>query len=66
MGPSVLVRECWYNTQLDSFERAARALGCDESEEHFNEVLGKIARAKPAPDDKPEKIEKPQKTKPAK
>ena len=51
---------------LQSFEQAARALGCDESEERFNEVLGKIARIKPAPDDKPVKIEKPKKDKPAK
>jgi len=47
------------------FISAARALCCDESEERFNEVLGKIARVKPKPDAQ-EKIEEPQKTKPAK
>lgn len=30
-----------------SFEEAARALECDESEERFNAALGKIARHKP-------------------
>lgn len=29
------------------FVRVARALECDESEERFNEALGKIARHKP-------------------
>ena len=35
------------NQQMTSFIEAARALECDESEERFNEALGKIARHKP-------------------
>jgi hypothetical protein len=34
-------------TQIEKFKRAARELETDDSEEHFNEKLGKIARAKP-------------------
>ena len=52
-------------TQSDNFIETARALGCDESEERFNEVLGKIARAKPKPD-APKKVEEPKTDKPAK
>ena len=47
------------------FEQAARALGCDESEERFNEALGKIARVK-SKADAPEKIKEPKTDKPAK
>lgn len=43
-------------SQSTVFKEAARALGCDESEERFNEALGKIARVKPKTD-APEKIE---------
>ena len=53
------------NQQLDAFISAARELGCDELESHFNEALSKIARVKPSPG-KPEKIKKPNQTKPAK
>ena len=34
-------------TQTDKFKQAARELGCDESEERFNENLKRIAKAKP-------------------
>lgn len=33
--------------QKERFERTARELGCDESEERFNERLKRIAKAKP-------------------
>ncbi len=33
-------------TQLERFKEAARELGCDESEERFNENLKRIAKAK--------------------
>lgn len=42
-------------TARELFTEAARALECDEDEEHFNEALGKIARQKPA--DKPPEAE---------
>lgn len=35
-------------TQLDRFKKVARELGCDESEERFNENLKRIAKAKSA------------------
>ena len=41
------------NQQPDKFKAAARELGCDESEEHFDAALGKIVKHKPPPDDKP-------------
>jgi hypothetical protein len=34
--------------QGQKFIETARALGCDESEERFNEVLAKVARHKPS------------------
>jgi hypothetical protein len=36
--------------QGEKFIEAARALGCDESEERFNEMLAKVARHKPSTD----------------
>jgi hypothetical protein len=43
------------------FAEAARELGCDEDESHFEEALKKVARHKPPPDAPPEP--KPPKTK---
>lgn len=40
-------------TQLDRFKEVARDLGCDESEERFNENLKRIAKAKPKAGDNP-------------
>jgi hypothetical protein len=34
--------------QVAKFQETARQLGCDESEERFNTMLGKVAKA-PAP-----------------
>lgn len=34
-------------SQADKFKEAARELGCDESEERFEEALRKIGRKKP-------------------
>lgn len=36
--------------QSDAFVEAAKALGCDESEEHFDDALKKIAQHKPMDD----------------
>ena len=44
------------STQATKFKEAARKLGCDESEERFNEALKKVARHKPV---KPEEKRKP-------
>jgi hypothetical protein len=33
--------------QVVAFRKAARILGCDESEEHFDTALAKVARHKP-------------------
>ena len=38
--------------QAAEFKRVARDLGCDESEERFNENLKLIAKAKPKDGDK--------------
>jgi hypothetical protein len=35
------------NTQLSKFKQAARELDTDDSEKHFNEKRGKIAKQKP-------------------
>jgi len=43
-------------TQVEKFRKVARDLETDDSEKHFNEKLGKIAKAKPAP--KPTKRKK--------
>jgi hypothetical protein len=34
------------NPQTEKFKAAARAVGCDESEEHFDVALGKVPRHK--------------------
>jgi hypothetical protein len=41
--------------QIDGFKQAAREIGCDESEAHFDRALGKVANAPP---DKPERKSK--------
>jgi hypothetical protein len=42
--------------QQKRFEEIARELGCDESEERFNENLKRLAKAKPKEEkEKPEK-----------
>lgn len=38
--------------QIDKFRDAARTLGCDESEEHFDTALAKVARHKPVAETK--------------
>ena len=35
--------------QLDKFKQAAREHGADESEEHWDERLKRVVKAKPAP-----------------
>ncbi len=40
-------------SQSDKFKEAARELDCDESEEHWDATLKKIAKVKPEPE-KPE------------
>ena len=35
-------------SQADKFKEAARELGCDDSEERFEEALRKIGRKRPA------------------
>lgn len=52
--------------QSAAFIEAAIALECDESEERFNEALGKIVRQKPKPDMPTEKQEAPDEKEPAK
>lgn len=52
--------------QSDKFIEAARALECDESEQRFNETLGKIVRHKPKPEAPPDKTETPDEKEPAK
>lgn len=37
-------------SQNDKFIQTARELGCDESEEAFNEKLKKLAETKPEPE----------------
>lgn len=53
------------SAQAEVFVEAARALECDESEQRFNEALGKIARHKPKPDKPPEKAPEMEDKKPA-
>lgn len=36
--------------QLDKFKQAARDLECDDDERRFKERLGKLVKAKPAPE----------------
>ncbi|HEX4053154.1 MAG TPA: hypothetical protein VHX86_02710 [Tepidisphaeraceae bacterium] len=38
--------------QLATFRKAARELGADESKEGFQDVLRKLAKAKPSPEKK--------------
>ncbi len=45
--------------QKARFIEAARQLGCDTSEEAFNETLRTIGRAKPPADPKPKAAQKP-------
>ncbi|GEM_PF-3552918 len=52
--------------QSDQFTQAARALECDESEQHFNTTLGKIVRHKPKPDAPPDETETQDEKEPAK
>jgi len=49
------------NRQAKAFIEAARELGCDDDESHFEEKLKKVARHKPPPDAPP--APKPAKTK---
>lgn len=42
-------------SQISKFKSAARELEADDSEKHFNESLGKIARQRPAPPPKKSK-----------
>ena len=37
-------------TQIDKFKEAARDLECDDDDQRFKERLGKLAKAKPAPE----------------
>ena len=37
-------------TQIDKFKQAARELECDDDDQRFKERLGKLAKAKPAPE----------------
>ena len=45
-------------TQREEFERAARELGCDDDPAHFDEVLKKVARHKPATQEPPQEKER--------
>jgi hypothetical protein len=47
--------------QVRAFRKAARELGCDESEERFQDALRTIAKQKPKPKERQAK-ERPQKT----
>jgi len=38
-------------TQILHFRDTARAIQCDEDEDHFNEILGKVARAMRDPEE---------------
>lgn len=40
-------RRATKSEQKDRFEQAARELGCDEDESHFDDKLKKVARHKP-------------------
>lgn len=53
------------NDQSAAFIEAARELGCDDDPAHFDEVLKKVARHKPAHDAPPAATE-PETKKPAK
>lgn len=47
------------NNQTSGFKKAARDLGCDESEAAFDKGLGQIGRASPPPKPAPAKKRKP-------
>ena len=49
-------------TQTERFKQAARELGCDDNESHFEEKLKAIARHKPP--DKPSKSKQPKSKEP--
>ncbi len=49
--------------QVRAFIEAARELGCDEDESHFEEALKKVARHRPPPD-KPVEPKQPKPKKP--
>jgi hypothetical protein len=36
------------NKQIAAFRKAARAAGCDDNEERFQDALRKVAKAKPS------------------
>lgn len=36
-------------SQLEKFEALSRALECDEDEDRFKELLGKVVKHKPVP-----------------
>lgn len=40
-------------SQLDKFKEAAREHAADESEQHWDERLKRVVKAKPAPDKRP-------------
>ena len=40
------------NAQLDKFKELARELGADEDETHWDDRLCKLAKVKPAPQEK--------------
>jgi hypothetical protein len=42
-------RESGDKSQVRAFRKAARELGCDESEDRFKEALQRIAKQKPRP-----------------
>ncbi len=44
-------------SQVDKFREAARELKTDDSEEHFDATLKKIAKAPPPKNEKPKKPE---------
>ena len=49
----------------ENFERAARELGCDESEEHFDSALKRVVKHR-LPDSPAPKQSKPEKDSPTK
>ncbi|MER8416231.1 DNA-binding protein [Mesorhizobium sp. M1329] len=46
-------------SQVDKFREAARELETDQSEEAFDRVLKKVAKAPPQKEEKPKKASKP-------
>ena len=37
-------------SQIDTFKKTAKALGCDPSEDRFQDALRRVAKARPSPD----------------